>query len=377
MKALHTCLSESWGGMEMLTLKIARELMKRNIDLELLCVKNSRLHEEARKAGVKVVESGFRRQTDIREIFRTKNILRKGNFDIIHSGASKDLWLISPALKLAGLDTPFLLTKHVGSFIIKKDFLHRWIYGRLNYALAISSVIKKNLAETTPLTEDKILLFQNSIDTKRFNPETADGKTVRKQFGIDNKTIALGMMARFSPGKGHEEFLYAAKELLINYDNLLFLIIGEASRGEDEYASGIRNLSERLGIKDKIIFTGFRSDTPEVLAALDIFVFPSHAEAFGLALGEAMSMGKPSVCSNSDGVLDLAIDNETSFLFERQNSADLAAKLSLLVESPELRSKFGSAARERIVKYFDEENYITKLIGLYDKLINGQPGSIN
>ena len=60
--------------------------------------------------------------------------------------------------------------------------------------------------------------------------------------------------------------------------------------------------------------------------ALDIFVFPSHAESFGIALAEAMAVGKPSVCSNAEGVLDIAVDGETSLLFENKNAEDLTKK---------------------------------------------------
>ena len=56
-----------------------------------------------------------------------------------------------------------------------------------------------------------------------------------------------------------------------------------------------------------------------MLSAFDIFVFPSHAESFGIALAEAMAMGKPSVCSNAEGILDIAIDKETSLLFENKS----------------------------------------------------------
>ena len=121
---------------------------------------------------------------------------------------------------------------------------------------------------------------------------------------------------------------------------------------------------------DKIIFTGFRTDIPQILAALDIFAFPSHAEAFGLALLEAMAMAKPSVCTNSDGVLDIAVDNETSFLFEKKNSADLTGKLKTLIDSAELRKKFGEAARIRAEKFFRKEDQIDKLVNLYNELIN-------
>jgi glycosyltransferase involved in cell wall biosynthesis len=176
------------------------------------------------------------------------------------------------------------------------------------------------------------------------------------------------MLGRFSPGKGHEEFLFAAKELNKRYDNLVFMIVGEASRGENDYELQIKNLARDYRL-DNIIFTGFRSDIPEILSAMDIFVFPSHSEAFGIALTEAMAMGLPSVCSDSEGILDIAIDGETSYLFENKNSIDLALKIEQLIISPEKRIQFGIAANRRAIDYFALDKLTDKVISIYKKAI--------
>ena len=114
-----------------------------------------------------------------------------------------------------------------------------------------------------------------------------------------------------------------------------------------------------------MIFTGFRSDIPELLAAMDIFVFPSQAEAFGVALVEAMAMSKASVSTNSDGVLDITADNQTGLLFEKNNVEDLIDKLELLINSPDLRAQFGKAARDRVLNKFNSAIQLDKLIEIY------------
>lgn len=369
MKILVTCLSESWGGMEMFALQTAQQLIKRNIETEILAFTGSRLHLEAEKEKIIIHTSSFKNYFSPKEIFKAGKLFRSKKYDVVHCGASKDLWLLVPALKFFGIDAPLLLSKQMGSYIVKKDFLHKWIYNRVNYALAISNVISKNLVDTTPLTSDKVLLLHNAIDTNYFDPAKISGEPVRKEFNINDDEIAIGMMARFSPGKGHEEFLRSAKFLLEHHAKLKFLIVGEPSKGENNYAAEIKTLAANLGIIDKIIFTGFRKDTPNILAALDIFVFPSHAEAFGIALAEALSMGKPSVCSNSDGVLDIAVDGVTSYLFEKQNWEDLSQKIERLTLSPETRKDFGIAARKRAVEMFDLEIFTDKLIKIYERVV--------
>jgi glycosyltransferase involved in cell wall biosynthesis len=368
MKVLYSCLSKSWGGMEMVTLSAIKQLQKRHIHVELLCISESRIHIEANNIGMIIHAVNASGYFNPYSILRLVSIIYRGEYDVIHTQASKDLWLLVPALKILRSEIPLILTKHVGSGIIKKDRFHRWIYERLTLALAISRVIRKNLLETCPLGEDKVRLLHNGIDTEKFDPDKISGSKVREEFNIGNDELVIGMLARFSPGKGHEEFLSAAEKLNTKYKNLKYLI-GEASRGENTYADSIKQLAEKYNLSN-VIFTGYRSDIPQVIAAMDIFVFPSHSEAFGIALAEAMSMAKPSVCSNSDGILDVAVDNETSYLFENRNAVDLTKKIDLLINSPEIRIQFGIAARKRAVENFNIDILTDKVISIYDELSN-------
>jgi glycosyltransferase involved in cell wall biosynthesis len=368
MKILYSCLSKSWGGMEMFTLSSIKQLQKKQIHVELLCISESRIHIEANNIGMiihPVKASGYFHPYTILKLV---SIIYRGEYDLIHAQASKDLWLLVPALKLLRSNIPLVLTKHVGSGIIKKDKLHKWIYGRLNLALAISNVIKKNILETCPVDENKVKLMHNGIDMEKFNPGKVSGIKVREEFGIKEYDIVIGMLARFSPGKGHEEFLAAAQKLNLKYNNLKYLIVGEASRGEEDYAGSIKQLAENYKLLN-VVFTGYRSDTPQVIAAMDIFVFPSHSEAFGISLVEAMAMAKPSVCSNSDGVLDIAVDNETSYLFQNKDAEDLAEKIEVLINSVGTRSQFGNAARKRAVENFDFNIFCDKVILIYNDLL--------
>jgi len=368
MKILYSCLSKSWGGLEMFTLTSIQQLLKRDIKVELICSAESRIHIEANNMGIMlypIKASGyFHPFTTVRLAL----LIRQNDFSLVHTQVSKDLWLLVPALYMASKKIPLFLSKQVGSFIVKKDFLHSRLYNRVRKIFSISTAIKRNLIETTNVKPQNIIILPNGIDTNRFDPEKVNIKKIREEFNISSEEIVLGMLARFTPGKGHEEFLWAARELNKEYKYLRYLIVGEPSRGETEYADKIKQLAKDYNLKN-IIFTGFRGDTPEVLSAMDIFVFPSHSEAFGIALVEAMAMKKPSVCSNAEGVLDIAVDDETSYLFKTKNAEDLKVKLKLLIDSRDIRIKFGENARKRVVEYFDIESVTDKVLKIYHEEI--------
>ncbi|HED08753.1 MAG TPA: glycosyltransferase, partial [Ignavibacteria bacterium] len=78
-----------------------------------------------------------------------------------------------------------------------------------------------------------------------------------------------------------------------------------------------------------------------------------------------MAMGLPTVCSNSDGVLDIAVNGDTSFLFENKNSRDLTKKIEVLINSADTRNLFGKKGRERIVNNFNLETQTDKIIEIY------------
>ncbi len=368
MKILYSCLSKSWGGMEMVTINSIKQLLDRNISVELICTAESRIHIEANNIGMIIYSIKAPGYFHPIITIKVVSIIKNGKYDLIHTHASKDLWLLVPALKLIKSKISLILTKHVGSFIKKTDKMHNWLYSRVNYAIAISKVIKDNLLETTALDENKIVLHYNGVDPEKYDPTKVDPMKVRKELNIKEDELLLGMVARFSAGKGHENFLLVDKELSINHDNLKFIIVGEASKGEDAYAKEIKNLADDYGLNN-IIFAGFRTDMPEVLSAMDIFIFPSHAEAFGVALVEAMAMAKPSVSTSSDGILDITVDNETGFLFNKDDPADLKNKLELLINSMEKRKTLGKAARQRVLEHFDSQKLMDGLVELYKTFI--------
>lgn len=371
-KILYSCLSRSWGGMEMRTISGIEQLLDRKINTELLCYSGSRIHSEALKRDFTVFTLEVPSYFHPLEIMKTVRFLKRKNYDLIHTQASHDLWLLVPALNLIRSKTPLILTKRVGSFIDKTDFLHRKLYSRVDVTIAISNVIKQNLMSTTSLTENKIKLIHNGVDLTKFNIDNAERTEVRQEFDFDEDDIVIGLVGRFSPGKGHEEFLYAASKLRPRNSHLKFFIVGEPSYGELEYATSIKKMSVDYGLDDCVVFSGYRSDIPDVLSAMDIFTFPSHSEAFGQSLVEAMAMGRPSICSNSDGVLDIAVDGETSLLFESRSAEDFTAKLKKMIDSPDIWMQFGDAAVQRVHDNFDLVKQTDKLIDLYESLMAQQ-----
>lgn len=369
LNILQTCFSASWGGLELQALEISKHLKSRAHRVWLACVRGSRLEEAGHAADLNVVPLNIRGYVHPLIIAKLARFVSSEGIDVIHCQHSKDIATIVPAKKLSGERCPIILSKRVGSYVQKKDPLHQFTYANVDRVLAISEVIRKNVVETTPVPPERVMTLHDAVDTEAFSPSRVSKHRVRREFSIDDGTLVVGFVGRFSPGKGHEEFLEAASILNNKYGNIRFLVVGEASYGEQKYEQRIRSMSRALKLEGVLTFTGFRKDVPDLMAAFDIFAFPSHAEAFGVVLIEAMAMERPVVSTNCDGVLDIVVDGETGIYVNPRNAQQLADAIERLGTDPELRLSMGRAGRRRVEEMFDQRKQITRIEEIYYELL--------
>jgi glycosyltransferase involved in cell wall biosynthesis len=296
--------------------------------------------------------------------------VRTHGIDVVHSHHSRDLATLVPALRLVRRRVPLVLSKRVGSALRKTDPLHRLTYARVDRVLAISSVIHRNVLATTPMDPERVELLFDAVDTQRFSPSSvADREGVRRTLGLSPAETVIGCVGRLSPGKGHEELLEAAGLLAAQGLQFRLVIAGEPSYGEKEYGDRIRARATHLGLDGIALFTGFRRDVPEIMSALDVFAFPSHAEAFGVVLIEAMAMELPVVSTNCDGVMDIMVDGVTGIMVPPKDPRALAAGLERMLKDPGLRRRYGTAGRVRVLKRFDQSAQTDRLEQIYAGLI--------
>ncbi len=362
------CCSESWGGMEMLAVKQAVMLTQKGHSVYFIGKPGSPAVNEAVKANLQVITVDIKGYIDIHALTEFYKIFRTVCFDIVHTHYSKDLWSVVPSLGLTRNRAGLVLTKHIGTQKPKRDFLHKKIYNRVDAVIAISKVIEKNILETHPLSKDKVVLIPNGIDTTIFYPGRCT--KVKKRYGIPESSFVIGIAGRLSWWKGYREFLLMARNVTNQNPDIMFLVVGGATIGEEREAEEIKEFCKSLGIENRVVFAGFQSDTAEFYRAMDLFVYPAYAEAFGLVIIEAMAAGLPVVASDSDGIPEIVINGETGILVPPRDSDKLTdAVLSLLQESKKM-GKFKNNARSRVEKYFSSNKMISDVEKLYDKIIH-------
>jgi glycosyltransferase involved in cell wall biosynthesis len=217
--------------------------------------------------------------------------------------------------------------------------------------------------------DERVETVYNGLDLLDFDP-AIDGGRIRSEFKVGKETKLIGTIGHFAPLKGFEELIEAMAKVIREGCNVRLIIVGGSIYQNSEcYKQKLFSLVYSLGLKDRIIFTGFRKDIPSLVAAFDIFVLPSRSEGFGRVNLEAMAMGKPVISTNVGGIPEVVLDGVTGILVQPANRKDLARAIMKLVNDPELRESLGREGRRRVEEHFNLQAHVQRIQEIYGKIL--------
>lgn len=198
------------------------------------------------------------------------------------------------------------------------------------------------------------------VDTGKFRNVEINRTQKRTELKISEDVVVLLSIGELIERKNHKTALKAVSNL--NSSNYVYLICGEGKL--DSY---LKDLTEKLGIENKVRFLGYRRDIPEICVAADIFIFPSYQEGLPVAVMEAMSAGLPIICSSIRGNTDLIKSELGGFLHQPEDTMGLAQSIDRLINNHELRKKMGDVNSNEAFKY-DKKNVNAIMEELYASL---------
>lgn len=279
---------------------------------------------------------------------RALRLARRGEPDLIYS--SQQLWDCQAATYIARrLGKPQVVHLHytVG------PWLHPPVLARLrtcDHVVAISEFIREEaLRNGTP--EERVTTVYNAVAVPA-GPEPGIRAAVRQELGLDLDAPVLGIVARLDPEKGQADTLAAFALAAKRHPAARLLIVGEPTPWHPGYDETLKQQAAELGLGDRVLFLGRRSDVPRLLAATDIFVHPSRREPFGLAVAEASAAGLPVVAYAEGGTGELVADGETGLLASAGDVDGLAHHLETLLNNPAQAQSLGRQGRQRMEARF-------------------------
>ena len=299
-------------------------------------------------------------------------LIRKQRIALVHTNGIKAHFLGGFAAKLCRVP----LVWHVRDFIppgIEKDAFLLLASVMPDRIIVNSDAVGMQFSHSAKAYK-KVVRIYNAVDLTEFEP-SLQGWRVREEFRIPSSAPLVGLIAHLTPWKGHDYFLKAAAKIGQALPEARFLIVGDViyqTEGHETYKKDLENLCSDLGLGEKVIFTGFRYDIPEVIAALDVVAHASsQPEPFGRVLIEAMAMGKPVVATNLGGVPEVVKDGETGLLVPPRESEALAEASIKLLKDKQLASWLGANGLKHVRTHFDARSHVQQIEALYESLLYG------
>lgn len=305
------------------------------------------------------------RKKNIEALHELTTLIRDGNFDIVYCHEP-----VGGALaRLAGKknNAYIMYVAHGFHFFSGAPAKHWLLYYAAEWCLSfvtnsIVTICKEDYVRAQKLHAKNTYLIPGiGIDLHKY--DLANKGIVRQQyretFGICDKDFVIVSVGELTKRKNHLVILNAIKRIENPHVKLLLC-------GEGELNNDLMVAIDKLGIESQVTMLGFRRDIPNILAAGDVFVFPSLWEGLGLAGIEALYSGLPVIGSNRQGIKDYVIEGVTGYLFDPNDSIDLAAKIVKLMNSDGEVQKFVENGK-KASEYYSLRNSIQAMLEIYEK----------
>jgi glycosyltransferase involved in cell wall biosynthesis len=367
------------GGTERQMVNLGKALAGGRFNLHLACFRRSGqfLHEiesEATPLTEYDINSLYNLNT-FRQQLRFAGYARRNGIHIVHTyGFYPNVFAI-PAARLAGVPAIVASIRDMGELWTPRQRRVQKFVCRFAHRILVNAhAIKLRLIEEGYRGE-QISVISNGLDLSRF-AEIRRNNGLRQTLGLPPHGPLIGVVGRIHPMKGIENFLEAAQSVAGRFPDARFLIVGDGATDcgkkvlpDCTYKEELERLAARLGLGQRVVFTGFRLDTPDLLAELAVSVLPSLSEGLSNVLLESMAAGVPVVATRVGGNPEAVEENVTGLLVPPRDSAALALAICQLLEDPKLSARFGQAGKERVARYFSLEHMVQETERLYQELV--------
>ncbi len=294
-------------------------------------------------------------------------IIGAGQFDIInshHIGTLLHLFFSRECRRRFWMHTEHIRPdiENAGSTLLRAA---SWLYRRPNILSGVSAAVISYYQETLGIAPEKTRLVLNGINVTAFS-RSVDAVCKRLELGLSERDVVVGTMANLRPQKNHKNLVTAFALVRNQLPGLKLLLAGDG-----ECRRELEAQARTLGVVDRVLFLGHRTDADELMAVLDVYCLPSLYEGMPLSIMEAWAAGKPVVATDVLGTREIVQDGVTGILVPSDNPEALASALLKVIEDTSLRSTLADNGR----KLAFEKCSIEQMIGKYELLYRELAGN--
>jgi len=353
-------------------LDLALALQERGLVAEIVCPDRGILAARARGAGVAVFAIEKHGGFDHAAILRLRDHIKSAGLDIVHAHNGRTALIATLAVLLAGRGRTVLTQHFLEPARVSRSgwrgwlarLIHRWILTRAEHVVAISDAVRRRMLERREVQPSKATTVWNGIN----DPAAAVQRSpheIRETFGIAMGAPLIVSAARLEPEKAVDVLIAAMAVVRRQFPQARCLVAGEGRLRHE-----LQEKVNSSGLKGTVELIGFQSDVLALVHAADVFILPSPAEPFGLALVEAMALARPVVAARAGGPVEIVIDEISGLLVHPGDSAAMAQAIVRILDNPALAQRLGEAARQRFVDAFTAGRMGLEMAAVYRRTDN-------
>jgi glycosyltransferase involved in cell wall biosynthesis len=242
----------------------------------------------------------------------------------------------------------------------RRAWRHRLLSLGVDRYIAVSHDVARKLRRVCSSPSRKIEVIPNGVLVENFDRPRNEELRWRLLRGENRPMVFTA--ARLDPQKGLEHLLAAARVV----PNAVFVVAGDGPRRE---ALGIQ--AKELGVSDRVLLLGHRTDVPDLLSACDLFVLPSLFEGLPISVLEAMAAGRPVVATAVGGTDEVVLPGITGLLVPPKDPEGLARGIRTLLDDPSLARRLAESARLRVCTEFSAQRVVARTVRLYETVLCG------
>jgi len=306
---------------------------------------------------------------------RLTQYLRANRYDVFHAHLFDAAVVGMTAARLAAVPAR-ILTRHYSNYHTRINRplhvkLDQWCTALSNHVIAVSNETADHLVRVEGAPAAKVTTIHNGIDFERVRTSGPDARSrIRGELGLGS-LFTLLIAGRLHPEKGYEHLFEAIRILRERTERPFVLLIAGDGRLLEKY----RDSAKSLGIAKCVRFLGFRTDLPDLMAASDLFVLPSVAEAFGLVLAEALYLGLPILATRVGGIPEVVDDGVDGCLVPPGDPVALSRAMKSFLRGEVHLAGQGAPAIRKVKARFDFEQMLRKYETVYEQVLAGTVGA--
>lgn len=344
------------GGTENVVLQLC-EILTGNINKIVVCSSGGVHEKKLCEMGIRhyvIPDIASKNPINILKIYKSiKAIIKDEEITIVHSHhrmAAFYTELIAPKniIKIANAHNTFFDKKKLTQLAYRNTKI-----------VAVGEMVKRNLIDFFRISESQVNVIHNAV--KPFNEDVQIIPVLEKEKKAGH--ILIGNIGRLSKQKGMEYFIDAAEIVTKCHPEARFVIVGDG-----ELKNQLCGLVRKKKLEEVFLFLGYRNDIQNVISQMDFIVLSSLWEGLPLTPIEAYSVGKAVIATAVDGTQEIVRNGVDGGLVEARNSLQLAEKMNLLIEHPNLKKNMESQAIKRYQSEFSFEKLKQSYLKYYKEV---------